>query len=169
LGRNNYYVNPLTKNPYSEQYNFGLQQQFGARTVLSLNYVGSQSHRLDIGGSYNTGMPSPYPMYDLHRAQQIGHNGPQQNGQLYGYMPAVKSWDRSIGKGAYNALQASFAKSMSRGLAYTVSYSWSKAMYEGQSGYFGVEGNQNQDPFNISASRSVASYNIPHLLSASLN
>lgn len=169
LGTNNYYVNPLTKNPYSEQYNFGIQQQFGNSMVFSLNYVGSQSHRLDIGGYYNTGMPSPYPMYDSRRANQEGPRGPQQNGQLYSYMPAVKSWDRSIGKGAYNALQASLAKNLTNGLAYTVSYTWSKAIDEGQSGYFGVEGNELQNPYNIRGSRSVAAYNIPQLLSVSIN
>ncbi|HZY61414.1 MAG TPA: carboxypeptidase-like regulatory domain-containing protein [Edaphobacter sp.] len=169
LGTNNYYVDPKVKNPYSEQYNLGIQQQFGTSTVFSLNYVGSQSHRLDIGGYYNTGMPSPYPMYDKRRANQVGPNGPQQNGQLYGYMPAVKSWDRSIGNGNYNALQASFSKSMSGGLAYTASYTWSKAIDEGQSGYFGVEGNQLHNPYNIRESRSVAAYNIPQFLSVSVN
>lgn len=169
LGTNNYYVDPLVKNPYSEQYNLGIQREFGTHTVFSLNYVGSQSHRLDIGGYYNTGMPSPYPMYDPRRANQIGPNGPQQNGQLYGYMPAVKSWDRSIGNGNYNALQASLSKSMSGGLAYTASYTWSKAIDDGQSGYFGVEGNQLQNPYNIRGSRSVAAYNIPQFLSVSVN
>jgi hypothetical protein len=169
LATNNYFVDPLTKNPYSEQYNLGIQKQFGIDTMVTLNYVGSESHRLDIGGYYNTGMPSPYPMYDSHRANQMGPNGPQQNGQLYGYIPALKSWDRSIGNGSYNALQASIAKSLSHGLAYTASYTWSKAIDEGQSGYFGVEGNQLQDPYNIRGSRSVAAYNIPQLLAVSVN
>lgn len=169
LGTNNYYVDPRVKNPYSEQYNLGIQRQLGTRTVFSLNYVGSQSHRLDIGGYYNTGMPSPYPMYDARRANQTGPNGAQQNGQLYGYMPAVKSWDRSIGNGNYNALQASLSKSMAGGLAYTASYTWSKAIDEGQSGYFGVEGNQLHNPYNIRESRSVAAYNIPQFLSVSVN
>ena len=169
LAANNFFVDPLIKNPYSEQYNVGIQQQFGSHTMFSLNYVGSQSHRLDIGGYYNTGMPSPYPMYDPHRTNQIGLNGPQQNGQLYGYIPAVKSWDRSIGNGSYNALQASMAKTLSHGLAYTASYTWSKAIDEGQSGYFGVEGNELQDPYNIRGSRSVTAYNIPQLLSVSAN
>jgi len=168
-GASNYFVDPLTKNPYSEQYNLGIQRQFGRDTILTVNYVGSESHRLDIGGYYNTGMPSPYRLYDPHRANQIGLNGPQANGQLYGYAPPVKSWDRPIGNGSYNALQAAIAKSYRDGLAYTVAYTWSKAIDEGQSGYFGVEGNQLQDPYNIRGSRGVAAYNIPHILSASID
>ena len=54
----NYMVDPLWKNPYSEQYNLGIEQQFGSRTILSLNYVGSASHRMDVGGYYNTGTPA---------------------------------------------------------------------------------------------------------------
>jgi len=168
-GASNYFVNPLTKNPYSEQYNLGIQQQFATDMALALNYVGSESHRLDIGGYYNTGMPSPYPLYDPHRANQVGLNGPQANGQLYGYAPPVKSWDRSIGNGSYNALQAAVAKTYRGGLAYTLAYTWSKAIDEGQSGYFGVEGNQLQDPYHIRGSRGVAAYNIPQILSATVD
>ena len=51
----NYNVDPLTKNPYSEQYNIGIQQQVGRSTIFEINYVGSESHRLDLGGYYNTG------------------------------------------------------------------------------------------------------------------
>ena len=54
----NYMVDPRWKNPYSEQYNLGIEQQFGDRTILSLNYVGSASHRMDVGGYYNTGTPA---------------------------------------------------------------------------------------------------------------
>ena len=32
----NYMVDPLWKNPYSEQHNLGIEEQFGDRTVLSL-------------------------------------------------------------------------------------------------------------------------------------
>ena len=166
-GSSNYFVDPHIKNAYSEQYNLGIQQQLGTDTTLAINYVGSESHRLDIGGYYNTGMPSPYALYDPHRANQIGLNGQQANGQLYGYAPPVKSWDRSIGDGSYNALQAAIAKTYRGGLAYTVAYTWSKAIDEGQSGFFGVEGNELQNPYNIRGSRGPAAYNIPQMLSAS--
>lgn len=168
-GASNYFVDPNIKNAYSEQYNLGIERQLGTTTTLAVNYVGSESHRLDIGGYYNTGMPSPYPLYDSHRANQIGLNGPQANGQLYGYAPPVKSWDRSIGNGTYNALQAALSRTNRGGLAYTVAYTWSKALDEGQSGFFGVEGNQLQDPYNVRGSRGPAAYNVPQILSASVD
>ena len=168
VANNNYFVDPNVKNPYSEQYNAGIQQELGNRTILTLNYVGSQSHRLDIGAWYNTGQPSTLKFGDPARANQMGPRGPQPNGQPFGYILPVKSWDRSIGKSNYNALQASLARSLSRGLAYTASYTWSKTIDEGASGYFGVEGNELQDPYNIRGSRGVAAFNIPQVFSLSV-
>ena len=167
-GNINYYVSPWTKNPYSEQYSLGIEQQFGSNVIFSLNYVGSETHRLDIGGYYNTGMPSPYPMGDARRANQVGLNGPQANGQLYGYTPPNR-WDRSGANATYNALQAALARRFTNGLAYVVSYTWSKTIDEGQSGYFGVEGNSLQDPYNVRGSRSVSAYNIPQILAINFN
>src|SRR5713226_5704905 len=167
-GNINYYVSPWTKNPYSEQYSLGIEQQFGNNVIFSLNYVGSETHRLDIGGYYNTGMPSPYPMGDARRANQVGLNGPQANGQLYGYTPPNR-WDRSGANATYNALQAALARRFTNGLAYVVSYTWSKTIDEGQSGYFGVEGNSLQDPYNVRGSRSVSAYNIPQILAINFN
>ena len=70
-----WFNDPLKKNPYSEQWNVGVEHQFGAATVVSLNYVGSESHRLDVGGYYNTALtPGPgnpkitftVPLYCTH-------------------------------------------------------------------------------------------------------
>ena len=47
---------PNLKNPYSEQWNFGVQQLLSSSTTVTVNYVGSSSHRLDVGGMYNTAL-----------------------------------------------------------------------------------------------------------------
>jgi hypothetical protein len=55
-----FYRDPQAKNPYSEQWNLGVDRQFGANTVVTANYVGSESHRLIVGGLYNTALtPGP--------------------------------------------------------------------------------------------------------------
>jgi hypothetical protein len=54
-------VDPRWRNPYSEQFNFGVEKQLWFGSILSVNYVGSASHRLDIGGYYNTGTPCGTP------------------------------------------------------------------------------------------------------------
>jgi len=101
----NYMVDPLWKNPYSEQYNVGIEQQFGDRTVLSLNYVGSASHRMDVGGYYNTGTPCSTCASFAARGTNTG--------QPYPYTVPQKSWDHNAASASYNALQASLVRQFS--------------------------------------------------------
>ncbi len=153
----NYMVDPLWKNPYSEQYNLGIEQQLGSRTILSVNYVGSASHRMDVGGYYNTGTPAVAASFAAR-----GTN----TGQPYPYTVPQKSWDHNAASASYNALQASLARQFNSGFAYTIAYTWSKTLNEGGDGYFGVEGGVPEDPYNPKGSRGPASFNIPQILTA---
>jgi hypothetical protein len=167
----NYFVDPLIKNPYSEQWNLGIQQQIGRNTIVSLNYVGSESHRLDIGGYYNTGALST-TSFATRLAQDINPttgvwSGLNATGQQFPYMQPNK-WDRPGGNSTYNALQASVVQTTSKGLTFHASYTWSKALDEGDDGYFGVEGGVTEDPYNIKASRGPAGFNLPQLLTVAL-
>lgn len=155
----NYMVDPRWKNPYSEQYNLGIEQQFGGHTILSLNYVGSSSHRMDVGGYYNTGTPAV--AISFADRQKKGTTG-----QPFPYTVPEKSWDHSGATASYNSLQASLARQFSSGLGYTFAYTWSKTLDEGGDGYFGVEGGVPEDPYNPKGSRGPASFNIPQILSA---
>jgi hypothetical protein len=154
----NYMVDPLWKNPYSEQYNLGIEQQFGDRTVLSLNYVGSASHRMDVGGYYNTGTPCTTCLSFASRGTNTG--------QPYPYTVPQKSWDHNAASASYNALQASMARRFSTGFGFTIAYTWSKTLNEGGDGYFGVEGGVPEDPYNPKGSRGPASFDIPQILTA---
>jgi len=156
----NYMVDPRWKNPYSEQYNLGIEQQFGDRTVMSLNYVGSSSHRMDIGGYYNTGTPCATCASFAARGTNTG--------QPYPYTVPQKSWDHAGGTASYNSLQASLARRFSTGLGYNVAYTWSKTLNEGTDGYFGVEGGVPMDPYNPRGSRGPASFDIPEILTANV-
>jgi outer membrane receptor protein involved in Fe transport len=49
----NWYVDPNLKNPYSDQWNFGVQQALTENTTVTANYVGSNGHRLDVGITAN--------------------------------------------------------------------------------------------------------------------
>lgn len=158
----NYMVSPYWKNPYSEQYNLGIEQQFFAKTLLALNYVGSASHRMDVGGYYNTGTPcgSPCP-YVSFAARQAAN----ATGQPFPYTVPEKSWDHNGANASYNALQAMYRGAVS-GLQYMVSYTWSKTLDEGGDGYFGVEGGVPEDPYNPKGSRGPASFSIPQFFAA---
>lgn len=155
----NYMVDPLWKNPYSEQYNAGIEQQFGRRNILSLNYVGSASHRMDVGGYYNTGTPAVAASFAAR--QTAGTTG-----QPYPYTVPQKSWDHNAASASYNALQVSLVRQFSTGFGYTLAYTWSKTLNEGGDGYFGVEGGVPEDPYNPKGSRGPASFSLPQIFTA---
>ena len=141
---------PNLKNPYSEQWNFGVQQLLSSSTTLTVNYVGSSSHRLDVGGMYNTAL-TPGP-------------GDPQSRALYPYI-APTYYDRSVGRGNYNALQASLERRYTSGFSYGVAYTWSKSIDVGGDGYYGVEGGAPQDPYHPARyDRSASGLDLRHIL-----
>lgn len=154
----NYMVDPNWKNPYSEQYNLGLEQQFSRKTILALNYVGSASHRMDVGGYYNTGTPAAGASFA--NRQTAGTTG-----QPYPYTVPEKSWDHSAASASYNALQAVYRGQLTD-FDFMASYTWSKTLNEGGDGYFGVEGGVPEDPYNPKGSRGPASFSIPQIFVA---
>ena len=146
-----WFYDPHLKNPYSEQWNFGIQQELSPSTTMTLNYVGSGSHDLDVGGYYNTAL-TPGP-------------GDPQSRSPYPYIVPT-FYDRSIGSGNYNALQFSLDHRYNSGLGYQVAYTWSKTLDAGSDGWFGVEGGVPTDPYHIKAngSYSVAGYDLTNVL-----
>ena len=49
---------PWNTYPYTENYFFSIERQFGASTLLNLSYVGSQAHHLLVVYSANPGNPA---------------------------------------------------------------------------------------------------------------
>ncbi|GAC1664929.1 MAG: hypothetical protein NVS9B4_20530 [Candidatus Acidiferrum sp.] len=148
-----WFYDPNIKNAYSIQYNFGIQREIGSSASLTVNYVGSGSRRLNVGGVYNVAK-TPGPG-DFHLRAPFPYIDPT-------------FWDHSVGKGSYNALQVNYDKKLKAGLAYQVSYTWSKSIDECSSGWFGVEGQSCTDPYNIKGSRGPSGFDIPHVLSANV-
>lgn len=154
FGLENWYVDPKMKDAYSFQWNFGVQRQLGPTTVASVTYVGSANKRLNVGGFYNVAL-TPGPGNPTLRAPY-----PYINPTFY---------SKSNGHGDYNALQAQLNRSFSHGLATTLSYTWGKSIDEGCSGFFGSEGCEVQQIYNIHADRSVSAFDVPQDFSATWN
>jgi hypothetical protein len=147
-----WYMDPNFKNPYSMQWNLGVQRQLTSSTVLTANYVGSGTRRLNIGGYYNvTTTPGP---------------GDQAPRRPFPYI-APTFFDRSWGRANYHSFQFTLDKKYSNGLAYLVSYTYGKSIDIGCSGWYGVEGCSIQDPYNFNRDRSVSGFDVTHLLSFS--
>src|SRR5205814_195589 len=77
-------------------------------------------------------------------------------------------YDRSIGRGDYHALQFQFERHFTRGLAYNVSYTWSKSIDIGSSGWFGVEGQSVTDPYHIDRYRGPSGFDLTHVFSVDM-
>lgn len=109
-----YAANPNNKIPYSVEYNVGVEQQLSNSFVLLIDYVGSVSQHLFAQSTANTA-PTPGPGTVLSRAPY-----PQYGG--------VFTFDLNEGYANYNGLQAQLKMSLSHGLFFNVSYTYSKAM-----------------------------------------
>ena len=147
-----YYRDPNAKNAYSEQWNFGFQRALATNTVLEANYVGSHSSRLTVGTWGNVALV-PGPGNPLDRA-------------MYNYIkPSQYDW--SVGKGSFHSLQVKAEQNLTHGLQYILSYTWSKTIDIGCDGFFTVEGCAVQDAWHLGRERSVAGFDLTHVLSAS--
>ncbi len=155
FSQSTWFADPYLKRPYADQWNFGVQQQVTSSAVLTANYVGSVGRRLDIGGAYNVAMVA-------------GGNAscPGQNcGAPFPYIGAT-AYDRSQGKSSYHALQVSLNGRQQHGLTYLISYTWSKSLDLGCSGWYGVEGCSIQNPYNLQADKGPSATDLPQIFSA---
>ena len=147
------YFDRAIQDPYSMQWNFDIQHQFGANTLLDLAYVGSGSRRLSLADYTNVAL-TPGPGSPLLR-------------QPYPNIHATY-YETDAGRSGYNALQVQFARRFSGGFQYQISYTWSKSIDLGCSGFFGVEGCSVQDPYHTNLDRGVSGFDLTHILSASI-
>jgi hypothetical protein len=115
-------ANPNNKIPYSMQFNGGIQQQLLKSMVLKVDYVGALDRHQYIVPLANTAMTpgstpiasrQPYPKYSIF------------------------DFEENVGQANYNALQAELQKTLSYGLFFRASYTWSKSL-DWQSDQYGV-------------------------------
>lgn len=147
------YKDPFLKVPYTPEWNFGIQHQLDANTGLSVDYVGSHGTRLDLNIFANTARtPGPGPQIDRRPLRYL----------------TPTNYERSDGSSNYHALEMSLNRRTAKGIGFLVSYTWGKSIDISCSGWAGVEGCANQDPYNVRADRSVSAYDITHVFNTSL-
>lgn len=144
-----WYMDPEWENGYSMQYNFGIQHELSPSTMVEIDYVGSGGRRLDLGAARNTAVrPGP---------------GDPTARMRFPYMKPTY-FAKSIGRSSYNALQASYRRRFSGGLSAVANYTYSKSIDIACSGFFGTEGCQVQNEYDLNSSRSQSTFNVPHNL-----
>jgi hypothetical protein len=130
--------------PLVNQWNFSLQRQLGRANTMTLSYVGSGSSYL--GGLADTNQPTPGP----------GAVNPRRLFPTIGQVEYASPY----GHGSYHALQASFERRLSAGLALTGSYTWSHAIDNVHSHEDNVGGAFPQDPNDWAAERSSSGFDL---------
>ncbi len=152
------HINPHYPIPFVHQWNVALEQQFSDRLVASATYVGSAGRKLECCGVINqnfqngpgayTARPRPYPLMGAFRT------------------------NRNDGYSDYHSLQLKGEQRFSRGLAFLLSYTWSKATDLACSGYIGAEGCHTTQPyfptpFAYGMDHGVADFDLRHIFSSS--
>jgi len=128
----------------------------GNNLALSIGYVGSYSDRLDQTVLWNTATTSGPGTADQVNALRIA---PWEGTNFMGY---------STGTANYNGLEVRLERRFAQGLYYLLSYTYSKSIDLGSSGWFDAEngsGGGVQNAYDLKGSRSVSAYDIPHYLS----
>ncbi|ADW67287.1 TonB-dependent receptor domain-containing protein [Granulicella tundricola] len=131
-GANVFSVNTTEKTSSVQQYNLQLQQQLGARTVMTVGYVGNKATHLATGYNFNflpgvAGRTQPR-FTELTSASQVVYNA-------------------NDGVSHYNSLQAQLNYRAAKGLNFTSSYTWSHNI-DNTDGYLGFYAVSQLDIYN---------------------
>ncbi|WP_180540419.1 TonB-dependent receptor [Nevskia soli] len=129
--------------PYTQQWNFNIQQDVGAGFVAQVGYIGSSAHDLYFPVQIDTPTPGPGSI-------QARRPLPQYSGD-YEYGPFVSS--------NYNALQAQLERRFSKGLEVLAAYTWSHSIDNGSS-QADNDSFTPLDPFNLALDRGNSNFDV---------
>ena len=161
FGSAGWYIDPHFKNAYSHQWNAEVQQQFTDNLILSVAYVGSRTRRLDSNGLANTALQ---PGAGTTEEVRLRRPFPYQT---------TMNYSLSRGRAWYDSLQFKADRRFASGLHFLLSYTWSKSLDDGASGWFAAEngasqGNASlQNYYDPQGSKGLSGYDVPHFLSIS--
>jgi hypothetical protein len=158
--------------PYNENYFLSVERQFGAGTLLSLSYVGSQAHHLLVVYSANPGNPALCLALTRPNAVAAGTptcgpfgedtaytlpNGKVLSGTRAGLGPAFANddFDASIGNSNYNSFQTGLRHSGNK-LDLMIAYTFSKSIDQSSSLADPI------NPFNFRATRALSAWDLKH-------
>jgi hypothetical protein len=143
--------------PYTEEYMLSLQRQLGSKTLLSIEYVGNQAHRLLVLEPANPGNPAL--CLSIPGCGPGGENTYNTRGPLGANFGDV-SYQTTIGNSSYNALEASVRHTSGR-VQLFASYTYSKSLDQGSNFADQV------DPFDRNLLRGLSSFDMRHNFVAS--
>jgi hypothetical protein len=168
----NWNTRDSARQPYTQNYTFGIQYLLTKDTTISANYVGNHSYRLNAGSFANANQLNPkyLPMGDTLLDDVASH--PEIKLPYAGFEGIVANallpWPQyagggvtyqfpHVGKANYNALQVVGTRRLTKGLGFLASYAFQKTLTntDGANFYYG---GLSQDVYNRRLEKSVAQF-----------
>jgi len=139
---------------FMQHWNATVQRQLGPIGSVSVSYAGSWGSHLIRPRDLNQARPGPGDVQDRRPYPE------------YGSIFYVES----AGRSTYNSLQVFISRPLSRGVAFSAGYTYSRSMDDG-SAFLDTAGDKNfpQDSENMAAQWGRSSFDYPHRLSASFS
>jgi outer membrane receptor protein involved in Fe transport len=129
------------RDPYIENWFFGVQREIRPRLSVEVNYVGTAGHKLLRAESVNRvpggALPEGVCLNDTfgrRLCSQINDNNP--NGVLNPNYQNLRAWE-NVANSIYNGLQVSLKQQLSHGLQFGGNYTWGHSIDSGSSWHNG--------------------------------
>jgi hypothetical protein len=151
-GTQGYFWDPLKKDPKSQEWNVGIQQQFGKSLVATVQYVGSHSTRLDMTLDANTA-----------QTPGAGDAATVNARRLWPFYGTDTHFGTDLGRTNYNALQIRVDKRYSNGISLLASYTWAKTLDNNSAGWYS---GSPENSYNVNADYGISNADRPQIFSA---
>ncbi|MBI1357453.1 MAG: hypothetical protein GC160_24190 [Acidobacteria bacterium] len=152
--------------PYSQQWNFTIQQQVSRDLMVEIAYAGTKGTRLTQRYDGNAPLPGPGNINSRRPYTSVDVPG------LGVVTPLSDNFRREFSaNSSFHSLQAKVEKRLSAGLSFLATYQFSKTMSDARGGADagGTAPVGVQNPYDLQAERSLADEHFPHRFVSSLN
>jgi hypothetical protein len=151
-------LDPHFRNPYVQQWNFGVQQDLGWNSVLEVSYAGSKGTGLYEFRNINQATPTDNPNSDIDSRRR------------YPYIPSGFTLWCSCSSSSYHSLAVKLEKRFSSGLSFLSAYTFSKTIDERSDASLDFTGGGGfRDARYPGWERGLADFNVPHRFVLSLS
>jgi hypothetical protein len=152
---------PDRHNPYNQQWNFTIQQQFPSEILVEVGYVGAAAHHIQQTYDINTPMPAAGAINSRRPVKSIAV---PPDGTVIGPLSSI-TYETGNANQGYNGLQVRLEKKLTHGLSISSNYVFSKTMSDSEGGAStGTTSSGPQDIHNFRAERSLADESFKHRL-----
>src|SRR5690606_18673280 len=161
--------------PYVQNWNFGIQYEIGASTVIEANYIGNKGTRLE-DGLFADSLNQLHPQYlalgdalfdDIEDHPEIPKPYPSFEGPVHQALrpfPQYYSVGTTHFLGAtsnYHSLQVTGTRRVSDGLSFLAAYTFSKSLASSDAPGIGLYTYQGQDFYNRKNEKSLTTFHRP--------